>query len=323
MRDPKKKFPIMDAHFREKYGEIMLSLGAIMTQVCQRNDPKVTDNMINQAGFVGKSIPDMPLQAYLDRCKKYFRCTPAAMVLSVVYIDRITSRDTQLLLHSLNVHRLFATALVLACKYLEDQVFSNKFYAQVAGVSVGELNQFELQFVSQLEFELNVSPEKFEEYLEQLAPSLFETNSIESMDDLDLNATADSFLDPNVLMLEAQLDTHISKDSAGSTCSPNSDNRSTRCMSVASAMDSEVVSEAGSGSGIEAHKDIVSLEPSMSEGSEPSHYLGDVALGKDSLLPECSAPMNKGCAFEGMQNLWAHHDLHGLENLHLFAARSA
>lgn len=159
----------MDEQLRLKVPTIMESLNTIMTQVMARNDTKVTDDLICEKYFVGKSVPDMPLSQYLSRCKKYFRCCPACMIVAAIYIDRITSNDAKLLLHSLNVHRLFATALVLACKFLEDQVFSNKFYAQVAGVSLQELNRLELQFVTALSFDFSVTPEKFNEYSQQLA----------------------------------------------------------------------------------------------------------------------------------------------------------
>lgn len=83
-----------------------------------------------------------------------------------VYLDRVQERCKALLASDMNCHRLVFTCLVLAVKYLEDEVHSNGYYARVGGLTIDEMNSLELKLLKVLDWDVSVSPETFAVYEE-------------------------------------------------------------------------------------------------------------------------------------------------------------
>ena len=50
----------------------------------------------------------------------------------------------QVVLTSLNVHRLVITSLMLAAKFFDDLFYNNAFYAKLGGVNATEMNTLEV-----------------------------------------------------------------------------------------------------------------------------------------------------------------------------------
>ena len=53
---------------------------------------------------------------------------------------------------------------MIAIKYNEDDIHSNKYYAKVVGISQEDLDRMELSFVKLLGFEMFVKEEEYEHY---------------------------------------------------------------------------------------------------------------------------------------------------------------
>ena len=70
-----------------------------------------------------------------------------------------------------NVHRAFAVTMLLAAKFSEDDVITNKYWSEVSLIGIEELNKIEGAFCSALNFNLYVSPEEFKQYSKQYLPS--------------------------------------------------------------------------------------------------------------------------------------------------------
>jgi len=86
-------------------------------------------------------------------------------VTAIAYIDRfLASNPSGIELALCNVHRLFAVSFVVAAKFVSDLYNSNKYYARVAGVSLEELNSLERAFLSDLGYNLFLTPEQYESY---------------------------------------------------------------------------------------------------------------------------------------------------------------
>lgn len=58
--------------------------------------------------FESSYAPDVTIESYLERIRKYSRCSDACFVMSLVYVDRLIEAK-QLVLTPLNVHRLLVT----------------------------------------------------------------------------------------------------------------------------------------------------------------------------------------------------------------------
>lgn len=112
--------------------------------------------------FFSVSKPDICTEEYVRRLVHYAHCSPAAFVVMLIYLDRIAHCNQRLKITAFNLHRLLVTALMLACKFLEDQCFSTLHYAKVGGIpTVKEMNRLEFQFLRFLDFRLCVATESF------------------------------------------------------------------------------------------------------------------------------------------------------------------
>lgn len=61
--------------------------------------------------------------------------------------------------------RLLLINLTLACKFLEDNAFTNTYYADVGGIPVAEFNKLEEDYlVNWIHFKLHVKNETYQTY---------------------------------------------------------------------------------------------------------------------------------------------------------------
>lgn len=119
--------------------------------------------------FESSAVPPISIAKYLKRLSCLFRCSDANFVAALVLVDRLLQRSSgRMQLTMWNVHRVFFASLVVAVKYHEDRVFSNKHYASAGGVHLREVNRLERALLSALDFDLRVGPEQYQVYEEAL-----------------------------------------------------------------------------------------------------------------------------------------------------------
>jgi hypothetical protein len=110
-------------------------------------------------------VPSVSVTQYIRRFIHYTPCSREVLVTAVAYVDRFLAHNSRgVHLSPLNVHRLFATAFVIASKFVSDLYYSNKFYAKVAGVGLSELNTLERIFLTELRYSLNLDPAQYAAY---------------------------------------------------------------------------------------------------------------------------------------------------------------
>lgn len=132
--------------------------------------------------FHGVRAPNITIEKYLERLYKYTDCSPSCFVVGYVYIDRLLHRHPEMLVNSLNVHRLLVTSLLVASKMLDDVQYNNAFYARVGGVSNVELNRLELELLFLLDFEVMVSSPTFESYCWHFEKEMMRHNLANTID---------------------------------------------------------------------------------------------------------------------------------------------
>lgn len=115
--------------------------------------------------FFSVSIPALSADDYARRLYRYMRCSQVVYVYALVLLDKCARKDSRLRLHSYNLNRLLITALMLAAKFVDDQYFSNKYYASVGGVpSLAEMNLLEIEMLKLLDYNLYLPPSEVEKY---------------------------------------------------------------------------------------------------------------------------------------------------------------
>ena len=117
--------------------------------------------------FNAISIPKISIYDYLIRIQTYSNIEKSTLISSLVYIDRIC-HISQLILTHYNIHRILFASIIIAIKYNEDSFYDNKYYSQIAGVNLKELNIMENTFLEMCHFNLYISDEIFEKYSKYL-----------------------------------------------------------------------------------------------------------------------------------------------------------
>ncbi|CAI5943929.1 unnamed protein product [Closterium sp. NIES-64] len=111
--------------------------------------------------------------SYLERIFKYANCSPACFVVAYAYIDRILQEHDDMVITSLNVHRLLITCIMVAAKFLDDSYFNNAYYAKVGGVTTAEMNRLEMELLFRMDFRLNITTDVFYAYCKRLEAEIW------------------------------------------------------------------------------------------------------------------------------------------------------
>ncbi|KAJ1757431.1 cyclin-like protein interacting with PHO85 [Coemansia sp. RSA 2523] len=160
----------------------------------QALDPQAHERQTSLTLFHARSVPTIDLETYISRILKYCPCQNEVFLALIVYmqqlIDRCGRRRAPFTVDAYSIHRLVITAVTIGSKWFSDVFFTNSRYAKVGGLSVAELNNLELQFLSIIDFDLNVRPET----LQAMGTDLF-ANRLPT-----LNARFDSMHDPALYM---------------------------------------------------------------------------------------------------------------------------
>ena len=109
--------------------------------------------------FQSTTVPRVNLRDYLVRLLKYTKADESSLIFAAIYINRLLKTST-VQFNSLTAHRITLTALVLAIKYNEDDIFSNKFYSKVGGCKLNELRTYETVFCQLVKFNFFVTEEE-------------------------------------------------------------------------------------------------------------------------------------------------------------------
>lgn len=161
--------------------KIVTSVAYILTKICQVNNSLPVQKVFKKKYSVlfSERIPKISLYDYISRIQKYSLYEKNTMILSLVYIDRICELNNFNLTFN-NIHRIFFISILIAIKYNEDAIYSNKFYSEIAGFPLKELNLMEHYFVKLIDFNLFVSENEYKKYEEYL--NSFDDNSTSNND---------------------------------------------------------------------------------------------------------------------------------------------
>ena len=155
-------------HENNKNGEILnkleLKVSEILTEISNQNS-NVEYNPDDP--FSTKSPSKVTLQYFFGRIKKYTKIEKSTLIIILIYADRMCT-TSGIILNPHNIHRIILGCLLLAIKYNEDLYFTNEQYAKVGGVTVQELNDLESYSIQLLNFNLFISEDIYEKYIQYI-----------------------------------------------------------------------------------------------------------------------------------------------------------
>eukprot|EP01060_Flectonema_neradi_P033746 TRINITY_DN5744_c1_g1_i1.p1 TRINITY_DN5744_c1_g1~~TRINITY_DN5744_c1_g1_i1.p1 ORF type:complete len:244 (+),score=37.10 TRINITY_DN5744_c1_g1_i1:138-869(+) len=121
-------------------------------------ESEIAENGKKRTAFDGSAI-QLTVKDFLIRLVKYGYCSQPVYVVMIILVVRLLEKGIKLTTAS--VHRVLLPAFVVAAKQRDDIYYSNRYYAQVGGISTKELNTLEHLLLSTLDWELAISPECF------------------------------------------------------------------------------------------------------------------------------------------------------------------
>ena len=130
-----------------------------------KNCPDYKEIIKNQKEMVfsADTIPCISLEDYLIRIQTYSNLEKNTLITSLILIDRL-SKLSDIALTYYNIHRILFTSILLSIKYNEDSYYDNKFYAEIAGINLKELNILEYTFSYMIDFRFFINKEIFRKY---------------------------------------------------------------------------------------------------------------------------------------------------------------
>ena len=116
--------------------------------------------------FNSKTISEISINDYLKRIIKYTNCEINSLIYSIILLDRICLKNINL--SSYNIHKFLFATILLSIKINEDNIYSNTYYSQIAGVSLKELNLMEYNLSIIFNFNFFVNERIFNLYKEAI-----------------------------------------------------------------------------------------------------------------------------------------------------------
>ncbi|KAL2021754.1 hypothetical protein VTK56DRAFT_6697 [Thermocarpiscus australiensis] len=95
--------------------------------------------------------------------------TQNVVILALLYIYRLKMANPTVKGRPGSEYRLVTVALMLGNKFLDDNTYTNKTWADVSGISVDEIHVMEVEFLSNMRYSLLVSAEEWNLWLDKLA----------------------------------------------------------------------------------------------------------------------------------------------------------
>jgi len=179
--DSKPNFLSSQASF-EKYNPIYNSKDLnkhIIKSITHNLREIIKENIHNnQMKYVIKSdlfylnrLPPISIEDYIKRIFNYTKMNLSSLILSIIYIDRFCELNGYILSLN-NIHRMLLAACLLSIKFNEDININTKYYANVAGVTVTDLNNLENYFYIKLNFSLYIDYDFYQKYFEYFCKNI-------------------------------------------------------------------------------------------------------------------------------------------------------
>ena len=121
------------------------------------------DNKTYSSKFNTRKPPIIKLESYLNRIIKLAEIDETTLIYSLILIDGLCEKNN-IHLTILNYHKILFISIVVSIKFLEDNFYTNEFYAKIGGMKLEELNRLEIEFLLMIDFRVFVSQEYFNYY---------------------------------------------------------------------------------------------------------------------------------------------------------------
>lgn len=114
------------------------------------------------------AIPIPGFKKWVHTVLSTTQVTQNVILLALMFIYRLKVANPTVRGRAGSEYRLLTVALMLGNKFLDDNTYTNKTWAEVSGISVSEIHVMEVEFLSNMRYSLLVSKEQWEDWLTKL-----------------------------------------------------------------------------------------------------------------------------------------------------------
>ncbi|KAI0127702.1 cyclin [Xylariales sp. AK1849] len=125
------------------------------------------------------TTPIPPLSSFTRPCAAYKKwvnsilsttqVTQNVILLALLFVYRLKSSNPKVNGSPGSEYRLLTVALMLGNKFLDDNTYTNKTWAEVSGIAVKEIHVMEVEFLSNMRYGLLTSKDQWADWLRKLA----------------------------------------------------------------------------------------------------------------------------------------------------------
>ncbi|KAL9622146.1 MAG: hypothetical protein Q9160_003489 [Pyrenula sp. 1 TL-2023] len=125
-------------------------------------DPSIPKSMTDDAA------PTMGFRKWVTTILSTTQVTQNVIILALLFIYRLKNINPQVCGKQGSEFRLLTIALMLGNKFLDDNTYTNKTWAEVSGISVSEIHIMEVEFLSNMRYNLYVSESEWQTWQTKL-----------------------------------------------------------------------------------------------------------------------------------------------------------
>lgn len=142
---------------------------AILSTISKLNETKKGNDKHNcYRAKLNSPLLDIPILDYLNDISKIFKLDANHLILAMNLLDKKLLINQDFILNEYTMHKTFYICLIEIMKFYDDNIFSNKDYAKVGKLDVDELFDLELDFLTSIDFNVNINSQEFEVYKEKM-----------------------------------------------------------------------------------------------------------------------------------------------------------
>ncbi|KAF3917995.1 hypothetical protein ABW21_db0202075 [Orbilia brochopaga] len=114
------------------------------------------------------SIPSMSFKKWVTTTLSTTQVSANVILLALLFIYRLKQSNPSVKGKAGSEYRLLTVALMLGNKFLDDNTYTNKTWAEVSGITVDEIHVMEVEFLSNMRYSLFTSATEWEEWQKKL-----------------------------------------------------------------------------------------------------------------------------------------------------------
>lgn len=115
-----------------------------------------------------EAIPSIGFRKWMTTILSTTQVSQSVILLALLFIYRLKKSNPAVRGKRGSEFRLMTIALMMGNKYLDDNTYTNKTWAEVSGISVQEIHLMEVEFLSNVRYNLFVSASQWEHWHSQL-----------------------------------------------------------------------------------------------------------------------------------------------------------